>query len=127
VIVDVAHNPHAAKSLAQNLKSTACVGKTLAVFGMLADKDVAGVISAVHGEIDAWYLADIHSARGAKAVTLQNILIKSDTKRPIKMFDDVATALAAACIDADKNDRIIVFGSFYTVAGAMTTMQSVSL
>jgi dihydrofolate synthase/folylpolyglutamate synthase len=126
VIVDVAHNPHAAKSLAQNLKSTACVGKTLAVFGMLADKDVAGVISAVHGEIDAWYLADIHSARGAKAVTLQNILIKSDIKRPIKMFDDVATALAAACIDADKNDRIIVFGSFYTVAGAMTTMQSVS-
>jgi dihydrofolate synthase/folylpolyglutamate synthase len=58
---------------------------------------------------------------------LQNILIKSDIKRPIKMFDDVATALAAACIDADKNDRIIVFGSFYTVAGAMTTMQSVSL
>jgi dihydrofolate synthase/folylpolyglutamate synthase len=127
VIVDVAHNPHAAKSLAQNLKSTACVGKTLAVFGMLADKDVAGVISAVHGEIDAWYLADIHSARGAKAVTLQNILIKSGIKRPIKMFDDVAAALAAACIDADKNDRIIVFGSFYTVAGAMTTMQSVSV
>jgi dihydrofolate synthase/folylpolyglutamate synthase len=127
VIVDVAHNPHAARSLAQNLKSTACVGKTLAVLGMLADKDVAGVISVVHGEIDAWYLADIHSARGAKAVTLQNILIKSGIKRPIKMFDDVATALATACIDADKNDRIIVFGSFYTVAGAMTTMQSVSL
>lgn len=131
VIVDVAHNPHAAKSLAQNLKSIACAGKTLAVFGMLADKDIAGVIDAIHDEIDAWYLADIHSARGAKAVTLQNVLIKSDniingSSKPINMFEDVATALVAACNDADKNDRIIVFGSFYTVADAMAAKQLVS-
>jgi dihydrofolate synthase/folylpolyglutamate synthase len=127
VIVDVAHNPHAAKSLAQNLKSIQCAGKTLAVFGMLADKDIAGVIDAMYGEIDAWYLADIQSARGAKAIALENILIKFGIKKPIKMFDDVATALATACIDADKNDRIIVYGSFYTVADAMATKQSVSV
>jgi dihydrofolate synthase/folylpolyglutamate synthase len=131
VIVDVAHNPHAAKSLAENLKSIPCSGNTLAVFGMLADKDIAGVIEAIRDEIDAWYLADIHSARGATALTLQSILIKSDnikndSKKPIHMFDDVAAALAAACIDADKNDRIIVFGSFYTVADAMAAKQSAS-
>lgn len=131
VIVDVAHNPHAAKSLAQNLKSIPCAGKTLAVFGMLADKDIAGVVEAIHDEIDAWYLAGIHSARGATALTLHSILIKSDnigndSKKPIHMFEDVAAALAVACIDADKNDRIIVFGSFYTVADAMAAKQSVS-
>jgi dihydrofolate synthase/folylpolyglutamate synthase len=123
VIVDVAHNPHAAKSLAQNLKSIPCAGKTLAVFGMLADKDIAGTIEAVEAEIDAWYLADIQNARGAKAreiyQVLQNTLLKAERKTPSHFFENVAAALAAACIDADKNDRIIVFGSFYTVADAM--------
>ena len=119
IITDVAHNPHAAKSLAQNLKSIPCAGKTLAVFAMLADKDIAGVIDAIQDEIDVWYLADIHSLRGAKAVILKNVLIKSGNKKPINMFDGVAAALAAACMDAHKNDRIIIFGSFYTVADAM--------
>ncbi len=123
IIVDVAHNPHAAKSLAQNLKSTLCIGKTLAVFGMLADKDIAGVIEAVQAEIDAWYLADVHHARGAKASeidqVLQGFLLKTEVKKSTNLFADVAAALAAACEDADKNDRIIVFGSFYTVADAM--------
>ena len=127
VIVDVAHNPHAATSLAQNLKAMPCAGKTLAVLGMLADKDIDGVISAVDGEIDAWYLADIHSARGAKAQDLQTCLLKytlkntlkQTTQKPIKLFSGVAIALASACKDAAKNDRIIVFGSFYTVADAI--------
>ncbi len=126
VIVDVAHNPHAAKSLAQNLKSIPCAGRTLAVFGMLADKDIAGVIEAIQDEIGVWYLADIHSARGATALTLQGILNESGNKKSIHMFEDVAAALAVACIDADKNDRIIVFGSFYTVADAMAAKQSAS-
>jgi dihydrofolate synthase / folylpolyglutamate synthase len=119
VIIDVAHNPHAAKSLAQNLKAASSAGKTLAVFGMLADKDIAGVIEAMKDEIDAWYLADIHNARGAKALDLQNYLVKANNKKPTKLFADIPAALAAACIDAHKNDRIIVFGSFYTVADAI--------
>ncbi len=123
VILDVAHNPHAAKSLAQNLRSSPCAGRTLAVFAMLADKDIEGVISAVESEIDAWYLADIHIARGAKAqdlqVVLQQVLIEYTDKNSIHLFEDVAVALKAACIDADINDRIIVFGSFYTVADAI--------
>ncbi|HSI24502.1 MAG TPA: bifunctional tetrahydrofolate synthase/dihydrofolate synthase [Methylotenera sp.] len=123
VIVDVAHNPHAAKSLAQNLKSIPCEGKTLAVFGMLADKDIAGTMEAVQAEIDVWYLADIQSLRGSKAHEIQQILhkvlFKAECKTPSYLFENVTAALAAAYIDADKNDRIIVFGSFYTVADAL--------
>lgn len=119
VILDVAHNPHAAKSLAQNLRNLPCKGRTLAVFAMLADKDIHGVVNAVENEIDAWYLADIHIARGAKAHTLLDVVAQYDHKKPHYLFEDVALALKTACKDADNNDRIIVFGSFYTVADAI--------
>jgi dihydrofolate synthase/folylpolyglutamate synthase len=119
IIVDVAHNPQAAKSLAHNLQSSACPGKTLAVLGMLADKDMEGVIDAMADEIDAWYLADIHSPRGAQANDLQKILLKQTKKSPMQLFANVGAALDSACKNAAKNDRIIVFGSFYTVADAI--------
>ena len=123
IIVDVAHNPHAAKSLADNLQAVPCAGKTLAVFAMLADKDISGVVSALKSQIDAWYLADIHVARGAKAQELKKILNLHRDKTPIQSFADVTTALSAAYKDAKKNDRIIVFGSFYTVADAIALNQ----
>lgn len=119
IIVDVAHNPHAAKSLADNLQTAPCAGRTLAVFAMLADKDIGGVVTAVKSQIDAWYLADIHVARGAKARDLKKILNLHMDKTAIHWFADVTTALTAAYKDANKNDRIIVFGSFYTAAGAI--------
>jgi dihydrofolate synthase/folylpolyglutamate synthase len=121
IIVDVAHNPQAAKSLSQNLQSSACAGKTLAVFGMLADKDMEGVIDAVASEIDDWYLADIHSPRGAKASELQKLLLKYTQNSPVHAFASVNEAIDSACKIAAKNDRIIVFGSFYTVADAIAS------
>ena len=126
IIVDVAHNPHAARSLADNLQMTPCAGRTLAVFAMLADKDIGGVVTAVKSQIDAWYLADIHAARGAKAQDLKKILNLHTNKTPIYWFADVTTALTAACKDANINDRIIVFGSFYTAAGAIGWAGAVS-
>jgi dihydrofolate synthase / folylpolyglutamate synthase len=123
IIVDVAHNPQAAKSLADNLQSMPCAGKTLAVFAMLADKDIGGVIGAVKSQIDAWYSADIHAARGANAQDLNKILKLQAVQSPTLLFANVTDALAAACKDADKNDRIIVFGSFYTVADAIAVNQ----
>lgn len=120
IIVDVAHNPHAATSLTQNLQSTPCAGRTLAVFAMLADKDIEGVISVVAPCISRWYIADIWAARGAKALDLQKTLVRQVDQASVRVFDDVSLALAAACKDADKNDRIIVFGSFYTVADAIS-------
>ena len=119
IIVDVAHNPQAAKSLADNLQMAPCAGKTLAVFAMLADKDIDGVVAAVKSQIDAWYLADIHAVRGAKAQDLKKILSLHTNKSPIQLFANVTTALTAACNDANKNDRIIAFGSFYTAADAI--------
>ncbi len=119
IIVDVAHNPQAAKSLAQNLQSTPCAGKTLAVLAMLADKDIEGVVSEVAPFISHWYVADNHSARGATAQDLQKALAKQTNTTSVQLFMEVSVALAAAYKDADKNDRIIVFGSFYTVADAI--------
>ncbi|WP_020168613.1 MULTISPECIES: bifunctional tetrahydrofolate synthase/dihydrofolate synthase [Methylotenera] len=122
IIVDVAHNPHAAISLAHNLQMTPCVGKTFAVFAMLADKDIDGVIKAVAPNIQQWFIADNHSPRGAKAFDLNQKLIKNDPKSVVNSFADVSSALISACKTATKNDRIIVFGSFYTVADAMNTV-----
>jgi dihydrofolate synthase/folylpolyglutamate synthase len=71
VILDVAHNPHAAKSLASNLKKTSTSGKTIAVFAMLADKDIAGVVQAVAGEIDDWYVSGISHIRAADGAQIK--------------------------------------------------------
>lgn len=119
VIADVAHNPQAAKSLAENLQNNTCKGRTLGVFAMLADKDVDGVVNALIPHISNWYLADINSARGAKAKDLAVYLQDQSQKGLTAEFDNVAAALLAACKEAGKNDRIIVFGSFYTVADAI--------
>ena len=122
IIVDVAHNPHAAQSLAHNLAHTSCTGNTLAVFAMLADKDIEGVVQAVLPQIHSWYVADINSARGAKASNLVDILLKYKQKTDIHSYPDVASALAAVCKVTRKNDRIAVFGSFYTVADAIAAV-----
>lgn len=122
IIVDVAHNPQAAKSLAQNLEQNTCKGRTLGVFAMLADKDIAQVVQALSAYISIWYLADTHNPRGAKVQDLQLYLQTQTAKGLTKCFDNVASALRAACVDASKNDRIIVFGSFYTVADAIEVL-----
>ena len=119
IIIDVAHNPQAAASLAQNLQQNTCNGKTIGVFAMLADKDIAHVVSALAAHIDHWYLADTHNVRGASAQGLQVHLQTQAERGLTKCFENVASALRSACIDSDKNDRIIVFGSFYTVADAL--------
>jgi dihydrofolate synthase / folylpolyglutamate synthase len=122
IIVDVAHNPQAAKSLAHNLEQNTCKGRTLGVFAMLADKDIAQVVHELSSQINIWYLADTHNPRGAKAQDLQLYLQPQTENGLTKCFDNVASALRTACIEASKNDRIIVFGSFYTVADAIEVL-----
>jgi dihydrofolate synthase / folylpolyglutamate synthase len=119
VILDVAHNPHAAHALAQNLQQLPKSNRTLAVFGMLADKDIAGVIQEMGAQVDAWYLADIPGPRGATAQQLARLIHQHDKECDVRKYPDVATAYRQACLDAEQNDRIIVFGSFYTVADVM--------
>lgn len=118
IILDVAHNPHAARALAGNLRKNACPGRTLAVFAMLGDKDIAGVINELSAEIDAWFLAGIEYTRGADAATLAGHL-SAVTGNEAHCFPDVLSAFRQACLSAGENDRIIVFGSFFTVADVL--------
>jgi dihydrofolate synthase/folylpolyglutamate synthase len=89
---------------------------------MLADKDIAQVVSALVPYISVWYLADNHNARGATAEELTKHLQLQAKNGQTKAFNCVADALRAAFIEATKNDRIIVFGSFYTVADAIDVL-----
>ncbi|MGB4812797.1 MAG: bifunctional tetrahydrofolate synthase/dihydrofolate synthase [Methylophilaceae bacterium] len=126
VIFDVAHNPHASTALAGNLKSHRQPNaKTYAVFAMLADKDMNGVVSAVKEEIDVWYIASIDHARGANATDLAVNMAKLCPKAVVYSFNNAVQAFRQACIDieackdANENDKIIVFGSFFTVSAVM--------
>jgi dihydrofolate synthase/folylpolyglutamate synthase len=125
VVLDVAHNPHAARALDATLTSMGRYPRTAAVFGMLADKDLPGVIGAVRSRIDRWYVATLPGARGASAATVAAALdAQGVAADAIRRFDDVAAALDAARSDADEADRIIIFGSFLTVAAARAATPS---
>lgn len=127
VILDVAHNPQAAHALAENLRQSSCKGRTLAVFAMLADKDIGGVITAVMAEIDTWYVAGIAHARGDSAEHTAALIRQHAGTSCTKSFSDVALAYRQACLDAGENDRIIVFGSFFTVADIMHILPATNL
>ena len=119
LILDVAHNPHAARSLAQNLAGLPPCPNTYAVFAMLGDKDIAGVISALDPHIDTWLVAGIAAPRGATPGKLEQVLEQSRVRGEIKVFKDIPDALSHAYKTAGENDRIITFGSFHTVAEVM--------
>jgi dihydrofolate synthase/folylpolyglutamate synthase len=122
VILDVAHNPHAALVLAENLQQSHCGGDTTAVFAMLADKDIEGVVNAVAGQVNHWYIGGIDNTRAASVQKLAQTVAKHDAGNGVKIFPDIASAYHQAYLDAGKNDRIIVFGSFYTVADVMRVL-----
>ena len=118
VVLDVAHNPEAAAVLAANLGESGFSPETIAVFGMLRDKDIAGVVRAVAPRITRWHLATLPGPRGADAGQLMNVMTQEKIKTPAFRHENVAAALAAARSEAGEGDKIIVFGSFLTVAGA---------
>ncbi|NOT19464.1 MAG: bifunctional tetrahydrofolate synthase/dihydrofolate synthase [Sideroxydans sp.] len=118
LILDVAHNPHAARSLAQNL-SKLPPAKTYAVVAMLKDKDMAGVVQALREEVDVWLAAGIDAPRGATAQELTDVLKNAQLRGEIVACSSIANALDEASKRAGENDRIAAFGSFYTVAEVM--------
>jgi len=120
VILDVAHNPQAARVLAENLKAQYVSGKTFAVFGMLKDKDIAGVITALKDQIDGWCVGSLSGARGASAALLAGLLDECKLK-VLHQAPDIAQAYTYACREAGEDDRICVFGSFHTVAEVLIT------
>src|SRR5205085_1372175 len=96
IVLDVAHNPHAAKALAQGLGDMGYRERTLAVFAMLADKDIAGTVEAVRSRIDAWYVATADSERAASARRIAEILAERGLSGATRSFATVASALDAA-------------------------------
>jgi dihydrofolate synthase/folylpolyglutamate synthase len=127
VILDVAHNPHAAAALNQNLGNMGFHPYTFAVFGSMHDKDIDGVIAAMSEHVDHWCLATLPSPRSATASELAAKVqaVQPDrAERTINIFDDPAQAYANAISRAGENDRIVVFGSFLTVAGVMAARKS---
>ena len=122
VVLDVAHNPHAAAVLAQNLSSIGYAAYTHAVFGMLRDKDVAGVVRLFKGKVDFWHLVDLGGPRALPAGRLAEIVVNESAGGEVFEYPDPAAAFAAARARAGENDRIVVFGSFLTVAGVMQVL-----
>ena len=125
VIVDVGHNPQAARELAAWLRAEPVQGRTLAVFSALADKDVAGVVAALEHEVSAWFLAGLENvdARG-QSVDAMAAKLNGTAAATGARHASVEAALRAAQSDANAEDRILVFGSFHTVAEALTILHS---
>jgi len=120
IVLDVAHNPHAARVFAAALGTMGFHPRTIAVFGMLADKDIGGVVAAMIPRVDRWHVATLPPPRGASAASVRDALAAAGVaSEDVRTFDDVASAYRAARGEADEADRIAVFGSFLTVAAAL--------
>ena len=117
LLLDVGHNPHAAEYLAQRLATNPSGGRRLAVFGLLTDKDLAGVVTPLLGAISHWAVAPLPSVRSRPVAELEAQL--HNCAAQVSAYDDVQSALQAQCERASAGDEILLFGSFYCVAEAL--------
>jgi dihydrofolate synthase/folylpolyglutamate synthase len=129
VVLDVAHNPQAAAVLVQNLDNMGFYPYTYAVIGMLADKDAALVAAKFGDRIDHWFCADLSGPRALSGQALVHRLIQGLPQACAQVnmswsstYADPARAYAAARERATENDRIVVFGSFLTVASVLQAL-----
>lgn len=120
-IFDVAHNPAAAIRLKSFLNELTPAARTYAVFGAMQDKDIAGVVAHIGPAIDCWVVAPLDSERGASAQVLATALAAHAAKS-VQVEADIAAAALAVRAQARAGDRVIVFGSFYTVGPAMAAL-----
>jgi dihydrofolate synthase/folylpolyglutamate synthase len=118
VILDVAHNAQAARTLADNLADSGFAPQTIAVCGMLRDKDIGAVLRELAPRITRWHLASLSGPRGASAADLAKHLPDA------RVFESPAEAIAAAKALAGEGDKIVVFGSFLTVAEVMAWLNN---
>jgi dihydrofolate synthase/folylpolyglutamate synthase len=121
LVLDVAHNPHSVAALAANLDAMGFYPTTHAVFGAMADKDLLPMLQKVNPMVDKWYFTDLPLHRAAKAADLQHAWQAQNTRTDVASSAHAhpMQALQAAIEAADPADRIVVFGSFYTVGGVL--------
>jgi len=127
LVLDVAHNPHAARAFAQALKTHRLVaglrGATHAVFGMLRDKDVVGVVQTLVEQVDHWHLVPTGGERGLAVADLEARGFADSGAVPRTRHESVVQALSDAMAHASSDDRIVVFGSFVVVADALRWLE----
>jgi dihydrofolate synthase/folylpolyglutamate synthase len=121
LVLDVAHNPHAVAALAANLDAMGFFPATHAVFGAMADKDVAAILKRMAPLVEHWYFCDVPLPRAASADDLLALWSGINTRKDVQAatYPDPAQAMAAAIAQAAPTDRILVFGSFLTVGGVL--------
>ncbi|MCQ4346714.1 bifunctional tetrahydrofolate synthase/dihydrofolate synthase [Pseudomonas stutzeri] len=121
VLLDVGHNPHAAEYLAGRLAARPVAGRRLAVFGLLADKDLLGVVGPLLGQIAHWAVAPLPTPRSRSAEELQAALAACGAS--VGVHASLVAALQAQLAEADADDEVLVFGSFYSVAEALQWLE----
>ncbi len=121
LLLDVGHNPHAAAFLAQRLEQRPVAGTRLAVFGLLADKDLSGVLDALVPSISDWAVAPLPTPRTQSATQLAQALLERGAS--VSEYATIEQALDAQCARAESVDEILVFGSFYCVAAALEWLE----
>ena len=121
LLLDVGHNPHAAGYLARTLQGRALPGRRLAVFGLLADKDLPGVIEPLLPAVDDWAVAPLATSRTRPAAQLAGALMERGASATL--YCTVGEALDAQCDQAVAGDEILLFGSFYCVAEALDWLE----
>ena len=121
LVLDVAHNPHSVAALAANLDAMGFYPTTHAVFGAMADKDLAPMLTKIGPLVDRWYFTDLPTARAESAAGLLARWQAAESRKDVEgsTWPDPLAALRAAIAAADPADRIVVFGSFYTVGGVL--------
>jgi len=122
-LLDVAHNPSSARALAETLAARPAAGQTHAVIAMLADKDIGAVVAEMAAVVDRWYVASLDDSVCRRGASAQAVC--AHLPQQAALFDDVAAASAAALNQSRAGDRLIVFGSFYTVAEAKSFLDDV--
>ena len=124
MVLDVAHNPQAARMLAANLAELPkTAGEVISVCAMLGDKDIGAVVGALAGAFTRWHVATAPGPRGAPASELAGALARAGVVVPMTQHADIAEAWHAACKNAGDDDKLIVFGSFLTVAAVLDARQ----
>jgi dihydrofolate synthase/folylpolyglutamate synthase len=116
---DVTHNAQGAENLAGLLDSTICTGKTIAVLGMLKDKDAMAVADILAQQIDTWYVGGLTGNRGLGGADLASQIERSVLGKPIYAHETISMSYEKAISQAEQGDRIVVFGSFHTVEAVM--------
>lgn len=121
LLLDVGHNPHAAQYLAQRLAARPLVGRRLVVFGLLADKDLDGVVAPLLGLVDDWAVAPLDTPRSRPAAELAAAL--TNLGAAVKSYASVDAALEGQCAQATADDQVLLFGSFFCVAQALEWLE----